>query len=309
MGEDINYNELFGLDEAGAEEAEVAEPSGEVTVEGAEVEEVAEPSDGGNPEPGADGGAGENGGDGEGKEQSPQERAQFAAARRKAEAERDAAVAKARQEAAQGARKFIDDAFAAMGMVNPYTNQPIKNKADFDAFNSQRSVEQRKELLKRSGMSEEQLKEAIAELPEVKQAKEAQANAQIAQRQAREQQAKANLEEQVKQIGKLDPRIKTLQDVTRLESYPEVYKLVQKGYSLEHAYKIANFDSLNQNTVAAARQQAMNAAQSKEHMKTTASRGAGGVTVPKDVAAAYREMVPDATDAEIQKHYANYMKH
>lgn len=308
MGKDIDYNELFGLDEAGAEGAEVAEPSEEVSVEGEEAEEVAVPPDGGNPEPGADDGAGDDNGTGEGGQQSPQERAQFAAARRKAEAERDASVAKAKQEAAQNALKYIDEAIASMNMTNPYTKQPIKTKADFDAFNAQRGEEQRKDLLKRSGMNEAQYAEFVAGLPEVKAANEAKAQAEKEQQAAREQQARANLEEQVKLIGKLDPKIKTLQDVTQSENYPEVYKLVQKGYSLEHAYKIANFDSLNQHTAAAVKQQTLNAAQGKGHMKPTASRGAGGVTVPADVAEQYRLFNPGITDAEIQKHYARYHK-
>lgn len=310
MGEEINYMEVFGLSEEGAEVTEPAEPSGTEVEAGAGEGEVAEPLETGTQEPGADNGAGEEGGASEqAQTQSPEDRARFAAARRKAEAERDAAVQKARQDARRDAQKFIDDAFASMGMVNPYTKQPIKTKADFDAFNAQRNAEQKKDFQKRTGMNDEQYAQFVAGLPEVRQAAEVKAQAQQAQQQIREQQARARLDEQVKAINKLDPSIKKLEDVFKTENYSKVYELVsKKGYSLEDAYKIANFDRLTRQTVSAAKQQAMNSAKGKSHMSPTATRGAGATAVPADVAAEYRAMMPELTDAEIQQHYSRYTK-
>lgn len=304
MGADINYAELFGMDTStGDEVQEVAEPAVEESVEGAEEQVVAEPDDAGNPEPGgAEEPAGEEGA--QSQEQTPEERAKYAAARRKAEAERDAAIQEAERKAMEKARSFMDKAFAGAGLVNPYTKQPIKTMADYEAFEKQRQEEQRSSFMKANNMSEEQYDQFVQSLPEVKQANAVKAQAEQQTRAAKEQQAKARLEEQVKEIAKLDPSIQDLQSLVKHQSYPEVYKLVQKGYALSHAYKLANFDSLNQRNVAAAKQQTMNAAAGKQHLTQTGARGAGAPSVPADVMKLYKTMMPGASEDEIRKHYA-----
>ena len=305
MYDDIDYGALFGVDTSGNEQ-EVAEPADDTQPDearGENEQEVAEPAEveiGHEPETPA--------AETEPAEQTMEERSKFAAARRKAEAERDAAIEKAKNDAAEEARKIIDEAFSNSGLTNPYTNEPIKSKADYDAYKKRVAEEQKNRMLKKSGMTDEEFGRFVSELPEVKQAREAQAAAEEAARQAREAQAKVKVDEQLKSISELNPAIKSLEDLTKMETYPRFYELVKKGNDFVDAYKLANYDALTGSAAAASRQAAINAAQSKQHLTSTTQRGQGSATVPNEVKEAYRTFNPDATDAEIQQHYNKYLK-
>lgn len=315
--DDIDYGALFGIDAEGAEVTEPAEPSADTTAQGANEQEPAEPAvveqqeettagaeDGGQS---AGGDSPEGQADGQ-KQQTPEQNAQFAAARRKAEAERDAAIAKARQDAQAEAQRTIDEAFRNSGLSNPYTKKPITSKAEYDEYRTRLEADRKARLLKKSGMSDDEFREFVQGLPEVKQAKEAQAAAETAARQAREQQAKLKVEEQLKEISALDPSIQELKDLAKMETYPKFYELVKRGNTLTDAFKLANYEALTGRAAAASRQAAINSAQGKQHLSSTTQRGAGAVSVPADVKAEYLAFNPDATDAEIQQHYNRYVK-
>lgn len=300
---EIDYGALFGID-AGGNEQETAEPAQEETTQaqGAEAQEAAEPAGEETQEPApaqepAEGGAERRG------RQTPEQNAAFAAARRKAEAERDAAVEKARTDAQEEARRTIDEAFRNSGLVNPYTKQPITSKAEYDEYRQRYDAERKASLLKKSGMSDAEFSAFIDGLPEVQQAKAAQKAAEQARRAAMETQAKLRTEEELKEIGKLDPNIRELKDLTAMETYPRFLELVKRGNTLLDAYRLANIDALTSGAAAATRQAAINAVQSKRHMGQTRERGTGALSVPEDVKAMYRALNPGATDAEIQAHY------
>lgn len=316
--DDIDYGALFGIDAEGAEVTEPAEPSGDTTAQGANEQEPAEPAaveeqiEETNAERAEDGGRSTGGdspeGQADGQKQTPEQNAKFAAARRKAEAERDAAIAKARQDAQAEAQRTIDEAFRSSGLTNPYTKKPITSKAEYDEYRARLEADRKARLLKKSGMSDEEFQQFVQGLPEVKQAKEAQAAAETAARQAREQQAKLKVEEQLKEISALDPSIQELKDLAKMETYPKFYELVKRGNTLTDAFKLANYEALTGRAAAASRQAAINSAQGKQHLSPTAQRGAGAVSVPADVKAEYLAFNPDATDAEIQQHYNRYVK-
>lgn len=318
--EDIDYGALFGLDE-GANEQEVADPAdgqaGEAQGEEAQepaapaVEEEVKEQGGTDNTPAAETNVSETsesvaGGQ---AQQTPEERAKFAAARRKAEAERDAAIEQARKDAQAEAQRVINEAFANSGLTNPYTKQPITSKAEYDEYRTRYDAEQKNRILKKSGMSDDEFAQFVANLPEVKAAKEAQETAQAAARQVQEQQAKIRIDEQIKEINAIDPTIKDLKDLTGAENYQQIYALVKRGNSLVDAYKLANYDRLTGSAAAAARQAATNAARGKDHLTPTTTRGAGAVSVPADIRDAYKAFNPNATDAEIQQHYQKYIKH
>lgn len=316
--DDIDYGALFGIDAEAAEVTEPAEPSGDTTAQGANEQEPAEPAaveeqiEETNAERAEDGGRSTGGdspeGQADGQKQTPEQNAKFAAARRKAEAERDAAIAKARQDAQAEAQRTIDEAFRSSGLTNPYTKKPITSKAEYDEYRARLEADRKARLLKKSGMSDEEFQQFVQGLPEVKQAKEAQAAAETAARQAREQQAKLKVEEQLKGISALDPSIQELKDLAKMETYPKFYELVKRGNTLTDAFKLANYDALTGRAAAASRQAAINSAQGKQHLSPTTQRGAGAVSVPADIKAEYLAFNPDATDAEIQQHYNRYMK-
>ncbi len=314
---EIDYGAVFGISETGEETTEPAAPSAEAGAQGENEQEAAAPAaDGteiaetesletGKDENADEGPAGAGAGE---KRQTPEENAKYAAARRKAEAERDAAIAKARQEAQEEARRVIDEAFRGSGMINPYTKQPITSRAEYEEYRQRYDAEKKARLLQKSGMTDEEFRQFIENLPEVRQAREAQAQAENAAKEAREQQAKMRVEEQMREISALDPSIKDLSDLAGMETYPKFYELVKRGNTLTDAFKLANYEALTKGAVSASRQAALNAAQGKRHLTQTSPRGSGAANVPADIRKEYLAFNPDATDAEIQAHYNKYRK-
>lgn len=305
--DDIDYGAVFGVEDPdttaiaeGAEVTEPAEPSSESEPTdhsaGAEAQEAAAPAgdDTKAPEPG--------------KEGKTEKDARFAAARRRAEADRDAAIAKARANVEAQAQKSIDQFFRDSGLVNPFTHAPITTRDEYTAYRQQYMEQQKQNMLQRTGMSQEEYKAFVDNLPEVRAAREAKAAADQAAMEAREQQARSKVEAQLKEIQGMDPAIKTLQDLSKMETYPKLYDMVKRGYSIVDAYKLANYDTLTNRAAEASRKAAVTAVQSKQHLTTTKSRGDGAVSVPDSVLEEYRVLNPGASREEIQKHYQRYMQ-
>lgn len=306
MGE-IDYGALFGIDATGAEEQDVADPAADTTAQGENEQDVADPAEQNTENTPADGAA-EGGNDSSEEEgeagQNAEQNAKFAAARRKAEAERDAAVEKAKAEAQAEAARVINEAFKNSGLVNPYTKQPITSKEEYDAYRQRYEAERKKAMMRKSGMSDADFDAFVQNLPEVREAREAKEQAEQAKREAQQAAAKVKVDEQLKEIGALDPSIRSMEDLAKMPTYAKFYELVKKGNTLTDAFKLANYDALTKGAAAGARQAALNAAQGKQHMGQTQTRGAGAVSVPAEVMEQYRAFNPDATEAEIRAHYA-----
>lgn len=304
---EIDYGAVFDVEvpetTTGAEETEIAAPSEETgtttaTAQGAEEQEAAAPAVEETEEseqPQA-----------EAPEQEPKtdRDAQFAAARRKAEAERDAAIAQAKEDA----QKQVDEFFKTSGLMNPYTGQPITTRAEYEAYRERFEADQKAKLMEKAGITQEEFQAFVQGLPEVRAARQAKAEAEAAARQAREQEAKARVDEQLRQIQAIDPTVKELGDLAKLDTYPKLYDMVKRGYSILDAYRLANYDTLTQRAAEVSRKAAINSVQSKQHLKATESRGGGAIPVPDSVLEEYRVLNPGATKEEIQKHYQSYMK-
>ena len=304
---EIDYGAVFDVEvpetTTGAEETEIAAPSEETgtttaTAQGAEEQEAAAPAVEETEEseqPQA-----------EAPEQDPKtdRDAQFAAARRKAEEERDAAIAQAKEDA----QKQVDEFFKTSGLMNPYTGQPITTRAEYEAYRERFEADQKAKLMEKAGITQEEFQAFVQGLPEVRAARQAKAEAEAAARQAREQEAKARVDEQLRQIQAIDPTVKELGDLAKLDTYPKRYDMVKRGYSILDAYRLANYDTLTQRAAEASRKAAINSVQSKQHLKATESRGGGAIPVPDSVLEEYRVLNPGATKEEIQKHYQSYMK-
>lgn len=304
---EIDYGAVFDVEvpetTTGAEETEIAAPSEETgtttaTAQGAEEQEAAAPAVEGEEDPEQP--------QTEVPEQEPKtdRDAQFAAARRKAEAERDAAIARAKEDA----QKQVDEFFKTSGLMNPYTGQPITTRAEYEAYRERFEADQKAKLMEKAGITQEEFQAFVQGLPEVRAARQAKAEAEAAARQAREQEAKARVDEQLRQIQAIDPTVKELGDLAKLDTYPKLYDMVKRGYSILDAYRLANYDTLTQRAAEASRKAAINSVQSKQHLKATESRGGGAIPVPDSVLEEYRVLNPGATKEEIQKHYQSYMK-
>lgn len=301
----MDYDKIFGVDTSGeptgdtgpegpqgerepeADAGETNAPSGQqtATAAGAETGTPAEGEGAGNEEPGG---------------QTPEEKGAGNAGAGIDSQTREQIAREIRARAA----KQLDESIAALGLTNPYTKEPIKNKADYDAYRAKVDEDRRAKLLKKAGMSEEEFAKLAAEQPDIKaQLEEA--------REAKRQAAAAAMNEQMRQIHELDPEINTIEDLAKMPNYAQFYRFVkQNRLSLVEAYRLANMERLSARTAAATKQAAMNAAQSKAHLEATKARGKGGdvTVVPNDVREYYRMINPKATEAEVKADYAKYLK-
>lgn len=237
--------------------------------------------------------------------QSPEENSRYAAARRHAERERDRAIAEERERSAREADSMV----ASLGMVNPYTGQMIKTKSEYDAYVAAKAGEAKKNFMEQSGITEAQYQQMVQSLPEVQEAIRAKAESERAAAEYRQAQAKSRLDEQMKEVTKLDPEIKSIDDLSKMENYDAFYALVKKGNSLADAYRLANFDKLVERSNAAEKQRMLNASAGKQHMTPNSSSQSSGLdAVPLETREIYRTMFPDMTDEQIAKEFAKFTK-
>lgn len=298
---------------SGADVQEVAAPAGETTADtgaqGGEGQDITEPAaqeNGHGGEGESDGGAAEeNGGEAESdKPWKNETNAQYAAARRRAEREKEEEIARIRADYA----RREDELIASMGFAHPDTGAPLRTRAEYDAARSAINRQQTAELARRAGVDEETFARLVEMSPAVREANEVKRQAQAAEQAARAERIKQELREEVAEIGKIDPAIKSVEDLRKSESWPKVEEKVRRGYSLLDAYRLANMDAIGERRAAAARQQALNSAAQKQHMQKVEQQGTGSVSVPSSVKEMYRQLNPKATDAEIERHYAKYQK-
>lgn len=114
--------------------------------------------------------------------------------------------------------------------------------------------------------------------------------------------------EQIARIAALDPEIRGVEDLLKMEERDAFRAYVRKGNDFYDAYRLACFDRLMERARASAAQQARNALGGKRHMQATAARTAGAVSVPAEEMALYRALNPGMSDGEIQHHYNKFVK-
>lgn len=300
----MDYDKIFGVDTSGeptgdpGPEGPQGEREPEDAVSAANTQGEQQPTAGDGPETAPPGGEepGNEGPDG----QTPEENGAGNAGAGIDPRTREQIAREIRARAA----KQLDESIAALNLTNPYTKEPIRNKADYDTYRAKVEEDRRTKILKKAGISEEEFAKLAAEQPEIKaQLDEAQ--------EAKRQAAAATMSEQMRQIHELDPAINTVEDLAKMPNYAEFYRFVkQNRLSLVEAYRLANMERLSERAAAATKQAAMNATQSKAHLEATKARGKGGdvTVVPNDVREYYRMINPKATEAEVKADYAKYLK-
>ena len=309
----------------GANTQEPAEPvqtqdSNTSSIEGGNGQGVAEPAAGdettvpgtqSEPEPDDMNPEGDSGADGNNQTQTPEERRANAARRRQQELQQavDAAVAAARQEEQAKSAAAIKDLFEKTGMKNTITGAPITSMEELQAWQRDMRKAQIDKDLKAGKITPEVLNQMIEDHPMVQKANEIHQQQETAQTQQAQAEARARIEGEITEIGKLDPNIKSVQDLLNMPKAKEFYSYVQKGYSFIDAYKLSHFEEITKRSVEAARQQAQAAARGKEHLTVTGNpRNTGAVTVPAAEMQLYRMLNPGVSEADIQKHFNNYQK-
>ena len=201
------------------------------------------------------------------QQQSAEENAKYAAARRKAESE----------------MASLDQMFASKfgKMKNPITGAPITSaKGYFEALEAQERLKA-EQAIRQAGVDPTVLNNLIQNDPTIRAAQEVI---------ARNNEAEANrmIEEDYAAVMKLDPTMRSAEDIVNDKSFGEVVSYCQNhpGTRLADAYKIVNWDRLSGYKADAAKQQAINSAKSKGHLK--AASGEGSNSSEREIPAADR---------------------
>lgn len=279
----IDFSDAFGPVED-VEEQEVIEPAEETEeVVGDTEQEPTEPAE---------------------SQQSAEDNAKFAAARRKAEKERDDAIAKLKEDHI----KEMDEMFRGFNIQNPYTGKMVESRADFEAYINQHAEEQRKEIQEETGISDADIDKLVESHPKYQKAMLAEREAAQAKEAADKARLDSFLDDAVKEIGKLDPDIKSKEDLFGHASFKDVDALVRRGYSLPDAYEKVNREAIRARERSAWEQQIRNSMNGRSHLDSNAPHGDGGIQVPADIMNEIRMLNPNMSDAEITKWYAKDVK-
>ena len=108
-----------------------------------------------------------------------------------------------------------------------------------------------------------------------------------------DEQAGAAFNRDFAELQKLEPALKTVNDLEKLDGFDKIVQLVQeKGLDMVTAYKAVNYGRAVQSGTAAGRQAAINAARGKGHL--AAHGGAAEQNTLKPIPADMREMLKNA---------------
>lgn len=225
----------------------------------------------------------------------------------------DSVWAAARRRAEADAQKRADAEVArrCAGKTNPLTGKPITTQKEYweaiDAQNQMRRDAAFKQAVK--GLSPQDaaaLEQVLKNDPEK----------QRMQRQIDEMKAVQDrdiamqaLNADVAEIGKLDPNIKSIDDVLKLPNVNAMIDKVRRGYSLVDAYRLLNYDSSMKASQNAGKQAARNEVRGKTHLAAHGggSNGNGGKTIPASMLPGLKEQFPGKSIEELTKLYNDVM--
>lgn len=205
---------------------------------------------------------------------------------------------------------YRDTAFrevlSMFNLVNPATNQPFANEGewnqymqDFAQLEREQQEQTRQQRLREHGVDPEMLSQAIAAHPIVQQAQ------QMIQ-QAREAEGTRALNAAISEISKIDPSIKEVGDLLSMPNFQEFDRMVQHGYSLPNAYKLATYDTLGEKRSAAARQAALNSVNGKGHLVSTKGGAGDDVVIPQGTLDMYRRAFPGKDESWYLEQYKKF---
>lgn len=198
--------------------------------------------------------------------------------------------------------------FQRVALVDRHNgNKPVTTAEEFEAWDrAQRAADLQKDL-QDGKLTPEGLQEVLATMPEVKQildrAQKQEEAAKEAEQRAGAETFAAKREMELAEIRKINPAIKSLDDIVSMQTGKAFISYVQRGNTFLEAYRLANYDDILASRREAGAQAARNAAAGKSHMQQTAQQGDGGKRVPRNVADMYRLLNPEMSEAEIVAHY------
>ena len=184
------------------------------------------------------------------------------------------------------------------GILNPYTNQPIRTEADLTAYRSAFAAEEQRQQLEEMGVSKEVL-DYIQNHPAMQQAQ--QVIHQQEQQAANDFMAK-EFEAMKKEFP--DCGLESPQQLNETEAGRRALQMWANapGITLADAYAATHRKELSKKQSAAAKQAAMNEMNSKGHLRQTKGSNAKG-DVPAEIAEEYKKYFPNATHEKIAEMY------
>ena len=217
------------------------------------------------------------------KQQSRQENARQAEGRRIREREQRAYDAAYRQ-----ARSDMSDLLRSIGIKNPQTGGIVNSVEEMEDF-AQKLREKRG---KEGRLNEDDIRRIV---------RETERESRRQQTQQRDPEGKNPvIEMELAEIRAMDPEMKDLGTILNSEAGEKFRQYVGRGFTFLEAYKLAAEDRLRK--ISGNRERARQGG--KEHLASTVTRGKGAVSVPPEVMAQFRALLPDATDEDIRKFYA-----
>ena len=221
----------------------------------------------------------------------------------------------AQQQAAEAAAQArVDRIYADMfrGQDNPYTGQPIRSEADYRAYQEADRQARRTAQLQQAGIDPDSIRgmvdEAVRPLRQQVQRQELAAIQEQAK--AVNDRAQETIRQGVETVQRLyGAEAASLEDIVAMPTGQQFSDYVRKGLSIEEAYYLANRRDIDARRLGAARQAGINRASGKGHLAGMPPAAGDAPYQPTaEEKAAYREFMPDATDAEIAKAYGAYRK-
>ena len=215
----------------------------------------------------------------------------------------NAAFAQMRRRMEQAERRAaeVDALYAKQfeGYTNPETGQPIRSARDYaDALAAQQRLQAR-EKLQQANLDPNLIDNLIANSPALRQAEEAMAEL----TQIRTEQA---IEEDVKEVLKLDPTLTSREDLFKDPSFPQILEKVQQyKMNLVDAYKLVNFDRLSSSKTAAAKQAVVNQVKGQSHLAngTAIANSDSLEDIPPNMVTMYKEAFPEKSMKELKALY------
>lgn len=178
---------------------------------------------------------------------------------------------------------------------NPATGKNIATLDDYFAAMDAQAEQSRQEAIDRmtanqSREQQEALRQILANDPEKRRLN---ARVQELEQKQLDEQAGAAFNRDFAELQKLEPALKTVNDLEKLDGFDKIVQLVQeKGLDMVTAYKAVNYGRAVQSGTAAGRQAAINAARGKGHL--AAHGGAAEQNTLKPIPADMREMLKNA---------------
>ena len=206
------------------------------------------------------------------------------------------------KEAAERRAAEIDAQYARQfgNLVNPETGRPIRGAQDyFDALAAQERMAAR-EQLKQNNVDPSLIDKMIANSPVIRQAQAATAELNS----IRSQQL---IEDDVKEVMRIDPSLTNREDFFKDPSVVEAVNYIQghPGMRLSEAYKIVNFDRLSSSKTAAAKQAVINQVKGQSHLANGNGLNVQDTSedIPANMLDSFKDMFPDKSMKELKALY------